>query len=159
MPALLRTLLHSLSHAELLQCTSQLLEQLPEKQLAVWVGEWHFARRAASTTPEQMMLELKEFEALSLQGKFYSAATPAPRADPPETQFWFAEMSRWLDYGSRLGLDGGHPLALNMLEICIRLLDEIGEKAIVSAHEAGPWMLHTHYNYREVYRQLTRNTG
>lgn len=146
--------LPALSHQDLLQFTLQLLEQIPEEYRALWLGDWYFEQRVATSNPEQMMAALHEFEAQSLRGTYYRLREFNMQGESPETLFWFEEMSRWLDYGCQLGLETRHPLALTMLDTCMRLLDELANDRVVFAHECGLWMLHTRFDYQEVWRQL-----
>lgn len=114
------------------------------------------ARKNTETVELAALLEhLKTFEQRSNEGFFYREFDIGGSNYtwvPPHTQAWFFELGLWLDKACKLAQAQEEKIARIILEACFSLIDNMTE--FVFANETGDWMIHTEYDYQEVYNQL-----
>ena len=135
------------------------LEKMDALQLDQLLGDWQFEHALAGQTQKGVIELLQDFERRSKAGEFYKPFfMNSKNFDyiPPETEIWYAEMSRWLNYGCKRALDGDNHYAYEVLSLCLHLLDEAGSNDnIVFAHEYGEWMLNIAHDYRAIHQQVS----
>ena len=69
---------------------------------------------------------------------------------PEETDEWFDELSRYLDFTSDLVEAKNHTIAVKCFKILFELIEKMEDgEEIVFAHELGDWMIHANSDYRE----------
>ena len=133
------------------------LRKMDPLLLDTLLGDWQFEQCWAGQ-PEAVVEEgLRAFEQRSRSGAYYKPFFFDAKSFgfvPPETQLWYAEMTRWLDYGCAQALLGNPGHAFAILDRCLRLLDDTGDDNIVFADELGDWMLGSRHDYRSIYEVL-----
>lgn len=147
----------SLPKADLEAFLSLALRKMDAVLLDTLLGDWQFEVLVAGQTEEVIEGLLGAFEERSQSGAYYKPFFLDAKSFtyvPPETELWFAEISRWLDYGAAQALSGNKHHAFNILGRCIQLLDDIANDNIVFADEPGEWMLCCKHDFRKIYDEL-----
>jgi hypothetical protein len=151
--------LSSLPKQELIKLFLRALNLMDPSQQDQLLGDWQFEQRLKGKTQKEVIVLLQDFVHRSKAGEFYKPFFMNSKNYthvPPETEIWYAEMSRWLDYACQQANDGNNAHALEVLTPCLDLLDESeGDENIVFAHEYGDWMLAVNYDYRTIYHQIS----
>lgn len=134
------------------------LTKMDQVLLDTLLGDWQFEQQLDGLSEAAILDLLRDFEHRSQAGMYYKPflldATTYSYV-PPETQIWYAEVTRWLNYGCMEAKRGNSRHAFELLDICIRLLDDVGNDTIVFADEPGAWMIYSPYDYMAIYKQLS----
>jgi hypothetical protein len=147
----------ALSKPKLLKHLEAVLELLEDSQLDDWLGDWRFQKRRADKPNVGNIEAFKDFERRSRAGEYYAPFeinSKNFRHIPPETDRWFSELDRWVDFACKSALAGKLDLAKPILDGCMHLLDDLGNDNIVFAEELGDWMLLSKYDYRAIHQQI-----
>lgn len=153
----IRAYFRTLTKPKLLKHLEEVLELLEDSQLDDWLGDWHFQRRQTSKPAMAGIAAFTDFERRSHAGKYYAPFEINSKNFmhvPPETNMWFNELGRWVDFACEEALAGNLHVAKPILDGCMSLLHALGNDNIVFAKELGDWMLITKYDYKAIHQQM-----
>lgn len=147
------------------------LEKMPKKELIEFIetvfinleprpqrdafGDLYYELVKEKQTPSDLLDNIENFYEDSLAGYYYESFMINSKnfSDiPEETDKWFDELSRYLDFTSDLVEVKNYPIAVKCFKMLFELIEKMEEgEEIVFAHELGDWMIHANSDYIENY--------
>ncbi len=144
-----------MSKKELIEFLETVFINLEPKPQRDAFGDLYFELVKQEQTPDDLLDDIESFYEKSLAGYYYESFMINSKnfSDiPEETDEWFDELSRYLDFTSDLVEAKNHTIAVKCFKILFELIEKMEDgEEIVFAHELGDWMIHANSDYLENY--------